>query len=485
MSAVAFERSHGDPPEQHGTRGRRNAREDITVAHEPIPAGPDNADRTNGDSAVDKLLGHRPSARRFRWLAVGGMLAIAAVGLVAAVWLMASPEPQYVTEAIRRGPLKVTVSAMGKLAPTNRVDVGTELSGIISRVLVDNNDRVTKGQVLAELDPSKLDDAVLRAQAALRVAEANVGTAEATVNETRTTLTRLQQVWRLSNGRAPAKAELNTAEAALARAQAALASATAEVARSRAQLSTDQTDRAKAAIRAPIDGVVLTRQAEAGQTVAASFQTPVLFTIAGDLTTMKLEISIDEADVGRVAPGQSVTFTVDAFPDRIFPANIVRINLGPKTASSSQGSIAAIAQSSSVTTSVVTYMAVLEAPNADGHLRPGMTATATIVTDERKDALLAPNASFRFKSAATELPASGGLFGTLFEEGGPQSASVEERPAVTHQGRQRRLYVIGEDRQLSEIFVRVGATDGRHTEILEGAVAEGTEVVTGRKAPGA
>lgn len=209
---------------------------------------------------------------------------------------------------------------------------GTELSGVISRVLVDNNDRVTKGDILAELDPAKLDDAVLRTQAALRVAEANVGTSEATVNETRAALARLQQVWRLSNGKAPAKAEIDTAQAAFARAEASLTSASADVARARAQLSTDQTDRAKAAIRAPIDGVVLSRQAEPGQTVAASFQTPVLFTIAGDLNAMKLEISIDEADVGRVKPGQAATFTVDAFPDRVFPANIVRINLGPKTA---------------------------------------------------------------------------------------------------------------------------------------------------------
>lgn len=484
MSAVVSERKPSESAEQYGVEHRGSSSESTRVSRELLNNEPVQ-DRILGQeevSAADVLLGDRPSPRRFRWFAIGVVLLIA-LGPVAAQWLMTSPEPQYVTEVIRRGPLKVTVSAMGKLAPTNRVDVGTELSGIISHVLVDNNDRVTKGQILAELDPSKLDDAVLRAEATLRVAEANVGTAEATVNETRATLTRLQQVWRLSSGKAPSKAELETAEAASARAQAALASATAEVSRARAQLATDRTDRAKSVIRAPIDGVVLNRQAEPGQTVAASFQTPVLFTIAGDLTMMKLEISIDEADVGRVTPGQQATFTVDAFSDRLFPANIVRINLGPKTANSSQGSTAAGAQGSPVSTSVVTYTAVLDVNNADGSLRPGMTATATIVTDERKDVLLAPNAALRFRPAAPEAPASGGLFGSFFDDPSQQQPVPEERPAANGQGRPRALYVIGPDGRPKAISVSAGATDGRQTEILEGALAVGVEVVTGRKAP--
>ncbi|MCV9941137.1 efflux RND transporter periplasmic adaptor subunit [Boseaceae bacterium BT-24-1] len=459
-----------------------------SLRHDKL-TGPGDVIRRGDELAIESLLGHRPSPRRLRWVGIAVALVVLTLGLAAVEWLMASPEPEYVTESIRRGPLKVTVSAMGKLAPTNRVEVGTELSGIIARILVDNNDRVTKGQVLAELDPSKLDDTVLRAQAALRIAEANVETAEATVSETRANLVRLQQLWRQSNGKAPAKAELETAEAAFARAQATSASAVAEVSRARAQLSTDQTDRAKAAVRAPIDGVVLTRQAEPGQTVAASFQTPVLFTIAGNLTTMKLEISIDEADVGRVKPGQLATFTVDAFPERIFPAEIVRINLGPKTASSAQGLAAAVPQGSlAAATSVVTYAAVLSVSNADGSLRPGMTATATIVTDDRKDALLAPNAAFRFKpTVASEMPAAGGLFASLFDGTVPGPSATEEQPISEGPGRQRRLYVMGADGELSAISVKAGATDGRQTEILEGqgSLIEGAEVVTGRKVPGA
>lgn len=484
MSAVLSERKPCDLAEPYGIDHQGSTRERMEVPHALVndETAQNRIPDQEGIPAIDALLGYRPSPRRFRWFALGGALLFVAFGLVAAQWLMAPPEPEYVTEAIRRGPLRVTVSAMGKLAPTNRVDVGTELSGMISRVLVDNNDGVMEGQVLAELDPSKLDDAVLRAQAALRVAEANVGTAEATVKETRAALTRLQQVWQLSNGKAPAKAELETAEAAAARAQATLASATAEVSRARAQLATDRTDRAKSVIRAPIGGVVLGRQAEPGQTVAASFQTPVLFTIAGDLTTLKLEISIDEADVGRVKPGQSATFTVDAFPGRIFPANIVRINLGPKTASNPQASIA---QGSSASTSVVTYPAVLEVNNADGSLRPGMTATATIVTDERKDVLLAPNAALRFRPTATaEAPASGGLFASIFDDASPPQSGSEERSTVNDRGRRRQLYVIGDDSKPRDVSVRAGATDGRQTEILEGPLTEGTAVVTGRRAPG-
>ncbi|WP_187399211.1 efflux RND transporter periplasmic adaptor subunit [Bradyrhizobium paxllaeri] len=429
------------------------------------------------------LASHRPS-RWLRWVVICAGLLIAAGGM-AALWLASSPDPGYVTESIRRGPLKVTVLATGKLAPTNRVDVGTELSGIIRRVLVENNDRVARGQLLAELDPSKLDDAVVRAQAALRVAEANVETATATIGETRATLTRLQEIWRSSSGKAPAKAELETAEAAFARAKAALVSATAEVSQARARLSTDETDRAKAAIRAPIDGVVLSRQAEPGQTVAASFQTPVLFTIAGDLAAMKLEVSIDEADVGQVKSGQAATFAVDAFPDRSFPATIVSVNLGPKTTNSSatQGA-AATPAASAAPTSVVTYTAVLNVSNTDGSLRPGMTALATIVINNKADVLLAPNAAFRYKPAATpELPASGGFLGSLFDDAAPEQPLADERPAAKH-GEQRILHTMDGNRRLRQVKVKIGPTDGRLTEILEGDLAAGTDVVTGRRASG-
>lgn len=484
MPAVTSKYARSETPDLNDVERRQDALRSLSHAQEAPTVAPEPSDPKGEAPAVDALLGrYRPS--RWRWPLIGGAIALVIAGTAAAQWWWSSPEAQYVTEAVRRGPLKVTVSAMGKLAPTNRVEIGTELSGVISRVLVDNNDRVTKGDILAELDPAKLDDAVLRTQAALRVAEANVGTSEATVNETRAALARLQQVWRLSNGKAPAKAEIDTAQAAFARAEASLTSASADVARARAQLSTDQTDRAKAAIRAPIDGVVLSRQAEPGQTVAASFQTPVLFTIAGDLNAMKLEISIDEADVGRVKPGQAATFTVDAFPDRVFPANIVRINLGPKTAGSGQSPLASAAQGASPQTAVVTYTAVLDVSNKDGSLRPGMTATATIVTDERPNVVLAPNAAFRFKPAdAASEQAGSSLLGALFEDGSSPSSSSEEQRTPSGPGRARRLYVLQDDGELKEIAVKTGATDGRQTEILDGALSEDAEVVTGRKASG-
>ena len=252
------------------------------------------------------------------------------------------------------GSLTVTVTATGNLEPTNQVDVGSEVSGLVEAVFVDDNDRVTVNQVLARLDISKLEDAVVNNRAALASAEARVLQATASVTEARANLTRLQRVAELSGGKVPSQAELETAEASLARAEADEASARATVEQARASLSSAETSLAKASIRSPINGVVLARQVEPGQTVAASFQAPVLFTLAEDLSSMELEVDVDEADVGQVRAGQKAVFTVDAYPNRQFPATIVRVDFG-----------------SQVTDGVVSYATVLRVDNDDLRLRPG------------------------------------------------------------------------------------------------------------------
>ena len=207
----------------------------------------------------------------------------------------------------------------GKLAPINQIEVGSELSGLVTKVVVDVNDRVVAGQPLALVDPSRFQDTVNQSKAALDAAVATVGQNQATVSYSNAQLARLQEVSRLSGGRVPAKTEMEQAIADRDRAVANLRAAQANAVSARAALSSNTTQLTRTVIRSPVNGVVLARQIEPGQTVAASFNTPTLFVIAQDLSTMKLEVAIDEADVGEVKQGQNATFTVDAFPGKTFP----------------------------------------------------------------------------------------------------------------------------------------------------------------------
>ncbi len=291
----------------------------------------------------------------------------------------------YKTALITQGALKVTVAASGTLQPTNLVTVGSELSGIIDTVFVDENDTVKAGQILAQLDPSKLKDAITKSEAVLTAAKASVAQAKATAQQTKATLARQKELYRLSGGKMPSKIEMDSADASYARAVADQASAEAAVAQAEATLSSDKTNLEKASIRSPIDGVVLTRKIEPGQTVAASLSAPTLFEIAENLGQMELQVNVDEADVGSVTAGQQAIFTVDAYPVRDYPATITRVSYGAQT-----------------TDNVVTYKTLLTVDNADLSLRPGMTANATITTKVLEGVLLVPNAALRFSPPVTD-----------------------------------------------------------------------------------
>ena len=285
------------------------------------------ADPTSND--VDEFLGVKPapSWRRYiKWVLVG--VGVILLLLLARSLFFSTAKADYATEQVQRGALSVTVSATGKLAPVNQVQVGSELSGLVTKVVVDVNDRVVAGQPLALVDPSRFQDTVNQSKAALDAAIATVGQNQATLAQSNAQLGRLQEVSRLSGGRVPAKTEMEQAIADRARAVANLRAAQANVVSARAALSSNTTQLTKTVIRSPVNGVVLARQIEPGQTVAASFNTPTLFVIAQDLSTMKLEVAIDEADVGSVKQGQQATFTVDAFPGKTFPASITRVDVG-------------------------------------------------------------------------------------------------------------------------------------------------------------
>jgi len=420
-----------------------------------------NTPQDKQGSSLKQLLAAKSGGLLSRY---GPWLAGALIVIAVAAWLFFrdgedAAAPRYTTEAATLGTLVVKVSATGNLQPTNQVDVGSELSGIVDQVFVDDNDEVKKGQVLARLDLSKLQDAVAKSRASLVAAEAQVLQAQATVAEARAALSRFQQVSQLSGGKVPSRSEMDTAEANLKRAEANVASARASVTQARATLQSDETNLGKANIRSPINGVVLARQIEPGQTVAASFQAPVLFKLAEDLAKMELQVDIDEADVGQVKAGQKATFSVDAWPGRQYTAVITRVGFGSQEKDG-----------------VVSYLAVLEVGNDDLSLRPGMTGTADITTLTRENALLVPNAALRFTPATpdTERKKSGGsVVGALMPRPPRQPRKVQE----TTKGDNQRVWAL-RDGQPVALDVNTGATNGRVTEITGGSLKAGTQVIT-------
>jgi HlyD family secretion protein len=431
---------------------------------------------------LDAFLGVEPTSRRailIRRVAIG--LAVLAVAVI--LWRLifgGAAAASYATRPVVRGDLTVVVSATGNLAPTNQVTVGSELSGLIVEVLVDNNDRVRKGQVLARLDPSRLQDAVRQSTAALAAAEAGLNQAEATQQQSRAALRRQEQVYRISGGKVPSGTEMDVARADYARAVAGVGTAKAAVDQARAQLSSDQTQLSKTIISSPVDGVVLSRSIEPGQTVAASFNAPVLFTIAEDLRRMRLEVKVDEADVGQVNRGQRATFQVDAFPGRTFPAMVERVDVGANaTSSSASGSSSSTSTS---TSGVVAYTARLTVANGDGLLRPGMTATADIVTTERKNALLVPTAALRFQPDKGKKK-SGGLTSVLGPPRIARRGSVD-REVVIARGSSQTVYVLDDGGVPQPQQVVVGESNGSQAEIIKGQITEGAEVVIGQYAAG-
>jgi len=393
-----------------------------------------------------------------RWLIVALV-----VGVVVAVVMMRkntdkSGTAQFETQEAQQGNLVVLVTATGTLQPTNKVDVGSEISGIVKSVEADYNGKVKVGQVLARIDTSKLDAQETQLKAALESAKARVLQAKATLSETRSKLSQLERVRELSKGKVPSQSEFDAAQAAFDRAKADEASAAAAVAQAQATLEANQTDIAKAVIRSPINGIVLTRSVELGQTVAAAFQAPVLFTLAEDLTQMELRVDVDEADIGLVKEGQDATFDVDAYPNRTFKATITQTRYGSKTVDG-----------------VVTYETVLKVDNLDLCLRPGMTATADITVKKVEDAVLVPSAALRFTPPVqAQKGPSRGLLGAMLPR--PPMSPSKPQENGTGNGKRQQVWKL-KDGQPVAVPVTVGATNGIMTEVLTGDVQPGTVLV--------
>ena len=424
-----------------------------------------NAKKTSTPADVQNLLGEDRPPRWWQrvstWIAVAALV-LAGGGLY--VWQSqksAKAAPVYVTEPLKAGDITLTVAANGTLQPTRSVNVGSELSGTVKRVLVDVNDRVKAGQVLVELDTAKLQDQVTQARAGLASAQAQLAQAVATAREARATLARFEEVARLSGGKVPSATELDSAKAAVDRAVAAEAAAQASVNEARAALSTNETNLSKASIRSPISGVVLSRSVDPGNAVAASLQAVTLFTLAEDLAQLKLDVAVDEADVGNVKVDQKATFTVSAFPARRYPATIQRVAFG-----------------STKTDNVVTYTTTLNVDNADLSLRPGMTAAATIVAKEAKGVLLVPNTALRFSPASSNgaAPASGG---SILSKMMPRPPNTRPKTAGMDRrgGGPRQIWVLENGEPVAKP-VKTGISDGRNTEVSGEGLTEGMAVIT-------
>lgn len=429
------------------------------------------------DADLDEFLGAEPAKPWYRRKWVLAALAAVLVGLLFLWNPMGSSAPQgYATEAARRDDLTVTVTATGNLEPTNRVEVGSEQSGLVVEVYADNNDRVTRGQPLAKLDPSRLNDTLAQAQANLNAAQATVNQTQATASQASANLGRLEQVYRLSGGKVPAQSELDTARAESQRAQAGIRSAQAQVAAARAQVSSAQTNLSKATIYSPVNGVVLSRSVDPGQTVAASLSAPTLFTLAEDLSSMELNVSVDEADVGQVEAGQRAEFRVDAYPGRTFEATLERVDLGANASDGSSSSTSASAAN------VVAYTAVLAVANPDLLLRPGMTATAEIVTSERANVLVVPNAALRFRPTEGAAPGGGGVTSVLVPR--RNRGNQAERTVTTGRGSSQTVYVENSEGQPEARQITIGSTNGQVTEVTSGQLRAGERVITGKLAGG-
>ena len=385
------------------------------------------------------------------------ILLVAVIALL--VWKKRTADNQvsYQTQEVSRGSITVTVSATGTLQPNNQVDVGSEISGTFKTVEVDYNDRVKRGQVLGRIDTAKQEALVKQTVASLEAARAKVLQAHATVSEAKAKLARLVQVQEASGGKVPSKSEMESARAAFERAVADEANAKASVTQAEASLEVQRIDLAKSVLRSPINGIVLKRAVEPGQTVAASLQTSVLFTLAEDLTQMELQVDVDEADVGKVQPGQSATFTVSAYPDRTFPAIVGQVRFGSKTVAG-----------------VVTYTTVLKVNNADLLLRPGMTGTAGITVQKVDNAMLVPNTVLRFLPPAAPVvkQSSGSLLGKLM----PRPPSSAPKPQENAPATQQHIWTLRAG-QLQKIAVTAGMTDGVKTEVKGSTLEIGMPVV--------
>lgn len=365
------------------------------------------------------------------------IISIIIVALTVAVFILLRSRGQEIkfrTEKVARGDIETTVTATGAVNAVTTVLVGTQVSGTIKNIYVDFNSPVKKGQRIAQIDPATFEAQVAQARANLLSARANLEKAEAILADAKRTTERSRELF---SKNLIARSDLDTAETNFETAKASVNVAKSQIAQTAAALKLMETNLRYAGILSPVDGVVISRNVDVGQTVAASFQTPTLFTIAEDLTKMQIDTSVDEADIGKVKVGQDVEFTVDAYPDITFKGKVSQVRNAPITVQN-----------------VVTYDVVIKVDNSELKLKPGMTANVSIIISIKRDVLRVSNAVLRFM---------------------PDEKSVPT-PEKKGRGQGRGVWIIGKGTP-KRIPVSTGISDGNFTELVSGDLREGQEVI--------
>ncbi|TCR07208.1 efflux RND transporter periplasmic adaptor subunit [Neorhizobium sp. BT27B] len=427
----------------------------MNISNKPDPAG-----RTAGAPDLAAILAQSGSgkkrSRRLVWpLALVILLGGGYAGY--SYYAGTGPRFDYSTETLKNGNLSVMVTATGSVQPTDQVDVSSELSGTVRKVNVTYNSAVKAGDVLLELDTNKQEADVQSARAQLASAKANVLKADAELASAKVSLDRLTG---LVNNRISSQQDLDAARYAYESAEATRSVNEATVLSAQANLRLAEINLSKLKILSPIDGTVLTRDVDPGATVASSLNAPVLFTIAGDLKRMELQVSVDEADVGQVREGLDATFSVDAYPNRKFPARIEAVRFASETVNN-----------------VVTYKAILTVDNADMLLRPGMTATADITVEALQDTLLVPNAALRYSPPMQQGARGGNPLTRLFSPPRRPRGNPGQGGEAAQRDGTRTVWVL-RDGAPQRARVTTGATDGRFTEVKSGELKQGDLVIT-------
>ncbi|MEV9616129.1 efflux RND transporter periplasmic adaptor subunit [Aliarcobacter butzleri] len=364
---------------------------------------------------------------------------------------------EYITKKVTQGDLSVVVSTTGNLNPTNSVEIGIEVSGTLKEIFVDFNDEVKAGQILAKIDTVKLQSQVDSSTAALAIAVANQKESQVLLNNKKTLYDRTLNMYKNSGGKYPSKNELDDTRFSYEAAIESLEAAKAKVLQAQSNLKTDKQNLEKASVKSSIDGIVLNREVEVGQTLAATMSAPKLFTIAKDLTHMDLIVSIDEADVADIKKDLPVTFTVDAYPNKVFNGKVKQVRLNPVD-----------------TNGVVTYETVVSVDNEDLLLKPGMTATAKIITKESKNKLLIPNGALRFKPKMQEQKNSGvNLVGPNMNRPANVARDLTKKELAP-------IFIL-ENNQPKRVMVKVLDSDGKLTSIESEELKVNDEVIISQK----
>jgi HlyD family secretion protein len=394
--------------------------------------------------------------KRLPWIVGVCLLVAVAVGYYVKVDVSAAPT-QLTFDSVSRGDVVATVEATGTLQPVDTVEVGTQVSGTIASIGTDFNQQVKKGQVLATLDPALFQTQIDQAEATLIRLRSELDKAQVQLEDAQLKLKRAEQ---LAADELLAQQDVDTARSTARVAETSLTGAKAQLTQSEAALTQAKVNLSHTVITSPTDGIVLSRNVEVGQTVSAGLQAPTLFVIARDLTRLDLQARVDESDVGGVTTGATVTFTVDAYPRRRFNGKVRLVRLQPTTVQN-----------------VVTYTTIIDVPNDDGQLKPGMTSTVSIETARADDVLRVPASALRF--VPTE---------SLMKEFGPSTPLVESASAPLRAGGPSASLGTGRREQtvwrllsgrLEKLPVRVGVSDGANVEIVSDGLAEGASIITG------